>query len=496
MNKTVKNILLGLFSALLIASSIYLIYQLMSLDVLPPKFLFFLVAILLLIDTILVLVLFFYSKNTVSKITGWVLSIVIAVGSTFGGFYLYKTNAMFSNITDTSGKSKNLVSVIVKITSDIKDLRDIDNKKLGIFRTIGTSGTKACIEDIESKNINIEQVNYDGVTNLLDALYASEVDAIILNESSRSTVLELEGYKGFNQDTKVIYQTSFEVDSTNEAKAVDNIVSHPFNILITGSDSRNDLNENARSDVNMIATVNPETYTILLTSIPRDYYVTTVCDVTDGCQNGKLDKITHTGMTGINTTKRTIEDLFGIEINYTFKVGFESVERVVDTVGGIEVYVEPGYAVDKIGIKEGTNYLNGEQALRYARERYAYLEGDRQRTKNQQQVLMGVVNKLTSPSIISNYAQLMDVLGDTFITNMSSNELSSLIKYQLEKAPKWKFEQYMVDGQGNTLVCAELGQPAYVMVPDYSTVNLAKEKIKAVMDGQSRDLTTSKEIEE
>ena len=243
----------------------------------------------------------------------------------------------------------------------------------------------------------------------------------------------------------------------------------------------------------MVATVNPKTSTILLTSVPRDFYVTTACDAADGCMQGALDKITHTGIHGTNTTKRTVEKLLGIEINYTFKVGFDTVTDIVDAVGGIDVNVEPGYECSNflhapgLSVHAGVNHLNGEQALGYARERYAYSEGDCQRTKNQQQVLMGIVNKVTSPAIVTNYASIMDSMANTFSTTMSNDEITSLIKYQLNKNPKWKIEQSMVDGTGDTQMCAELGNAAYVMVPDESTVTKASNKINAVMQGKSAD---------
>lgn len=379
----------------------------------------------------------------------------------------------------------------------MQDLRDIADKKVGTLRLIGLVGTETCLEDIESKDIKIEQMNYDSISNLMSAFYSGEVDVVILNESYRSNVEDIEEYKNFSDNTRVIYQTTFETEDTNVANSVSDITVHPFNILITGSDSRVDISENARSDVNMVVTVNPTTNTILLTSIPRDFYVTTVCDAADGCQNGAMDKITHTGMTGINTTKRTVENLLGIEINYTVKVGFETVTELVDALGGVDVYVEPGYALNgfwndkNMSVTEGWNHLNGKQALVYSRERYAYTEGDRQRTKNQQQVVMGIIDKMTSSSVLANYADLMDALGDTFQTTMSASEIQALIQYQMDKMPNWTVEQYMVDGTGDTLMCAELGQAAYVMVPDQTTVELAKRKIAAVMDGGSSTSITS-----
>ena len=165
----------------------------------------------------------------------------------------------------------------------------------------------------------------------------------------------------------------------------------------------------------------------------------------------------------------------------------------MDAIGGVDVNVAPGYAVDSFlmipsfSVHEGVNHLNGQQALAYARERYAYTEGDRQRTKNQQQVLMGIVDKITSPAIVTNYASIMDSMANTFSTTMSNDEITDLIKYQLNKNPKWKMEQYMVDGTGDTLMCAELGDAASVMVPDQSTVKKAKDKISAVLAGNSSE---------
>ena len=496
-NDLVKKILSIVCSVILVICSLFLVFELVQLNVLPSKFLFMGVVVLFLIDTILILLLNFYSKKIVSKVILIVITLVLSFGSGFGGYYLLKTNSMFSNITDVTGKSKNTVSVIVKESSDMKDLRDIEGKKVGTLRLMGLVGTETCLEDIKSKDITIEQMNYDSISNLMNAFYSGETEVIILNESYRSNVEDIEEYKNFNENTRVIYQTTFEVEDTNKVNAVSDITQHAFNVLITGSDSRVGLEENARSDVNMVVTINPTTNTILLTSIPRDYYVTTVCDAADGCANGSLDKITHTGITGINTTKKTIESLFGIEINYTVKVGFETVTRIVDALGGIDVYVEPGYAVPELlhgggrGVTEGWNHLDGELALGYARERYAYLEGDRQRTKNQQQVIMGIIDKMTSGSVLANYADLMDALGDTFQTNMSASEIQALIQYQMDKMPSWKVEQYMVDGTGDTLMCAALGQAAYVMVPDQTTVELAKRKITAVMDGGSSGSITS-----
>lgn len=482
-----------LLTILLILSSFYLLYEIIKINVLPSKLLFLITIVFVLLDAIFALLLCHYSRNIVSKIICVVLTLVLILGSCMGGFYISKTGSLLSNITNVTKHAKNTVSVVVKQSSDIKNKSQLNGITVGTLRSIGTQGSKKILKELSNSGIVMEQNEYDSLSSMLEAFYNGEVESIIINESNRSQILDLESYADFDNNTRVVYQTSYKVENTDKASAVDDITSKPFNVLISGSDTRGGFDENGRSDVIMVATVNPKSHTILLTSVPRDYYVTTACDAADGCMQGALDKITHTGIHGTNTTKRTVEQLLGIEINYTFKVGFDAVTELVDAVGGVDVTVAPGYAVSNFNalsgfsVHEGVNHLNGEQALAYARERYSYTEGDRQRTKNQQQVLMGIVTKVTSPAVITNYASIMDAMSNTFSTTMSNEELSSLIKYQINNNLKWKMEQYMVDGTGDTLMCAELGDAASVMVPDQSTVKIAKDKIRAVLAGKSSD---------
>lgn len=477
-----------LLSVVLVISSFYLLYQVIRLNVLPSKFLFPLTIGVVVLDAIFILLLVYFSKNVVSKIVCIVLTLFICVASCMGGYYISKTQNVLSSITNVAKHAKNTVSVVVKESSSIKNKSQLNGVSVGSLR-LNEQGSKKALKELSGEGIALNQIEYDSMTALLEAFYNGEVDSIIINESSRSQILDMETYSNFDSNTRVVYQTSYKVKNNDSATSVSDITSKPFNVLISGSDTRGGFDENGRSDVIMIATVNPKTHTILLTSVPRDFYVTTACDAGDGCMQGALDKITHTGIHGTNTTKRTVEQLLGIEINYTFKVGFDTVTELVDILGGVDVYVEPGYATttSEFSVHEGVNHLNAQQALAFARERYSYTEGDRQRTKNQQQVLMGIVKEATKPSVITNYAAIMDTIANTFSTTMSNAEITDLIKYQLNNNPTWKMEQYMVDGTGDTLMCAELGDAASVMVPDQSTVKMAKDKINAVLAGKSSE---------
>ena len=488
MKSKFSKVLSILLSVVLVISSFYLLYQVIRLNVLPSKFLFPLTIGVVVLDAIFILLLIYFSKNVVSKIVCILLTLFICVATCMGGYYISKTQNVLSNITNVAKHAKNTVSVIVKESSSIKNKSQLNGVSVGSLR-LNEQGSKKTLKELSSEGIVLNQTEYDSMTALLEAFYNGEVDSIIINESSRSQILDMEAYTNFDSNTRVVYQTSYKVKNNDSATSVSDITSKPFNVLISGSDTRGGFDENGRSDVIMIATVNPKTHTILLTSVPRDFYVTTACDAGDGCMQGALDKITHTGIHGTNTTKRTVEQLLGIEINYTFKEGFDTVTELVDVLGGVDVYVEPGYATTNslYSVHEGINHLNAEQALAFARDRYSYTEGDRQRTKNQQQVLMGIVKEATKPSVITNYAAIMDTIANTFSTTMSNEEITDLIKYQLNNNPTWKMEQYMVDGTGDTLMCAELGDAASVMVPDQSTVKMAKDKINAVLAGKSSE---------
>lgn len=469
----------------------YFIYQIIKLNVLPIQLLIPIVAAIILIVLILALLVLVIAKRTFARTLTSIMMVLICAIIGFGGFNIYKTSSMLSSITTPEGKVANTISVVTLKDSSIENLKELRDKKVGVLNTLDRVGTDKCLEAIANENITITQTGFDSLNAEVAALYDHSVDAIILNEARRGSVAENEQYINFDEDTKVIYETTYYTDvAQSSAKKVNDITQQPFTVLISGSDSRNGFAEAGRSDVNMVATVNPQTHTVLLTSVPRDYYVTTECDEGYGCAQGQLDKLTHTGLHGVETTKKTIENLLGIEINYTLRVNFNSVVNLVNALGGIDVEVPEGYAVESFwtnpdyGVHEGLNHLDGEGALAFARERYAYTEGDFQRVKNQQTVLMAVANKALSPAVIVNYSRLMDALGGALETDLSDEEIQALIHNQIDNGGNWTFITTTLDGTGSTEFCAELGDKAYVTIPNEESVQFARTQIQEVLEGQ------------
>ena len=498
-----KPIILTIFfiilSLIMVVFASGIIYQIIKLQVLPDKLVIPIILIIVLFTAIMLVLLNFFTHGIATRIIYTFLIIAVSVVYGFGNFYLYSTSKTLTKVTTQTGIVKNTVSVIALSSSSMSDVSDLNNAKVGSLKTIGKEGTQKSLKDIKKNNVSVKNRKYDNVPGLIKALYDGDVDAVILNEAYRSNVLELEGYNAFNDETKVIHQTVFYTNDTNDALAVSDITTTPFNILISGNDSFGKLDEVSRSDVDMVVTVNPVTSTVLMTSIPRDSYVQEYCE-DYACNYGANDKLTHTGIYGVDTTRDTIEQLLDIDINYTYRVNFTSMIDIVDALGGVDIDVDEGMAVSKFysdstleGVHEGTNHLNGKRALAYSRERKAYLDGDSQRARNQQQVLQAMVKKATSPELLKNYSSILNAISGAFDTNMTSDEITSFIKYQIQAMPGWKFEQYVLKGYSDMQVSAELGSAVSVIMLYQDSIRVASEKIQAVLDGKSSDIIETEE---
>lgn len=482
-----------ILSVILVVFTGGLVYQIFKLQILPDNILIPIILVLILLTLIFVLLINFSAHGLVSKILCSLMVVVLSAVYGLGNYYLYSTNTTLETVTDQGNKAKNTVSVVVLNSSGLENVNSLEGSKLGVLKTIGNEATKKSLTDLKKNNVTYTKKTYDNMLGMLKALYDGEVDAIVLNEAYRSNVCDLEDYTNFNNDTKVIHKTVYYTKENSSSLAVSDITSKPFNILISGNDSFGSLDENSRSDVDMLVTINPVTSTILLTSIPRDSYVKEVCN-DYACNYGVYDKLTHTGIYGVDTTKDTIENLLDIDINYVYRVNFTSMIDIVDALGGVDVTVPEGMAVSKFytnsnleGVHEGENHLDGKRALAYSRERKAYLDGDLQRARNQQQVLQAMFKKATSPEIIKNYTSLLKALIGAFDTNMTTKEITSFIKYQIQAKPSWKFEQFVLKGDNDLKMSAELGSEVSVVILYDSYINIAHDKIQAVLDGQSSD---------
>ena len=271
------------------------------------------------------------------------------------------------------------------------------------------------------------------------------------------------------------------------------ITKEPFVVYLSGVDNRGDLTEKARSDVNILAVVNPTTKQAALINTPRDYYV-------DLAGTDSKDKLTHAGLYGVETSMATLGNLYGVNVEHYLRINFAGFINIIDAIGGVDVYSDqaftsvgsPGY-YDPTTFAEGWNHLDGKSALAFARERHAFKTGDIQRGINQMKVIDAVANKLKSPALLMGFSKLMDAAADCFVTSLSQEQISALVRMQLGDLANWDIQSYTVTGSGakSTKCYSAKGQSLYVMKPDENSVNEAKALIAAVLGGEDKLTSTS-----
>lgn len=504
--KNRRNPLVVLLSLVCIVAAVYLCIQLFKMNMLPLVIEMAIIIIILVSSLLLFLFYCFISKRPITRFLSGFLILVLTFVYGLGNYYIYKTAETFKSVTNLTENMTNTISVITLKESSYTSLDSLNGMTIGTITVQDEEGTQKAENDI-SQQIHYDTLDYSTFEELYYALYMDEVQAIILNETFRGVVFDMDDGQT-DSGTTVVHQTVYYTKRENQSNSTKdqvNVVSEPFTILITGNDSYGGLTSNSRSDSNMLLTINPNTHTVLMTSVPRDYYETIICGDSDSglaCPENQRDKLTHSGLYGVDTTEKTIENFLDITINYYVRVNFSSLTNLVDALGGIDVYVEEGLAVDRFnadwaleGVSEGWNHLDGKRALAFARERYAYTDGDAQRVKNQQIVIQAMINKIASPSMIGSFGSFMDALSGAFETNMSSDEILSLVRYEFTFFPEWKFESYALVGSTSNAYSPTLGDYADVMLANLDSVKVAHDKIQAVLKGES-SATVSDTIDE
>ena len=469
-NKKKVNVNFGLIFILLLTISA-IVFCVMLYSKLPTLYLFALLFIFLLI--ILLLRILVTRRNRQVRQIGIVLIAIMLVIVNFGNYYLYRTNAVLDTI---GGANVDIIeySLVVNNDSSYETAQDLSSDTIFEIMTLGDTefndqAVASLNEDLgfEAEVSEMNSLN-DAYTSLLD----DPNEVLILNEGLRSMFIEA-GHD-LDSTTKVIGKYSFERPREETVSTVD-VTNEPFIVYISGIDIYGSISLVSRSDVNKLMVVNPNTKNILLIDIPRDYYIPQTC------QYNELDKLTHTGIFGVDCTVESVSNYFGIDIDYYARVNFSSLIKIVDALGGIEVNSAYNFCSGSYCYSEGINYLNGDEALMFSRERYSLPNGDSDRIENQSRVLKGIIDKVTSPAIITNYMDIMGVLSECVETNMPSSDIDKLIQMQLSDMAHWNIESLAVGGTGATEYSPANGFNSYVMWPDEDSVNEAKDRIYTIM---------------
>ena len=449
--------------------TMYFIYHL---NILPSKYFLMIGGILLLLVLGIDFKLIRRKTGKISRGFFTVFGILISVGNLYLLTYIDATHDFVNSMVS---KNQEVITyhVIAKENSYQK-IKELENHKISYLET-DTNYTK--LKSLMEKDISYHESGVTNISILISNLEDGSTDAILLEDSHYQMLKE--EYQELEK-VKIVksYRLIVKKDTEEERKKA---TKDSFIVYISGIDTYGAISSVSRSDVNIVAVVNPNTSKILLVSIPRDYYVQ-LHNTT-----GLKDKLTHAGIYGIDKSVGTIEDLLDIDINYYVRLNFSTLTKSIDLLGGVDVYSDLTFTPwtnRNITIREGINHMNGEMALAFARERHAYTSGDRRRGENQQAIITAMIKKMTDKSNIMKIKSILASLEGTFETSMSYEDISNLIKMQLSDNINWDVTSISLDGTGSMQKTYSMGnRNLYVMIPDTNTIVKAQEEIQNVLSG-------------
>ncbi|MDD2627963.1 MAG: LCP family protein [Clostridia bacterium] len=464
-----------------IVTSLALIITIGAINILPFKYMISLILVLLLINFVMGTILLKRKKKHTTRVIINILQVLISAISIFVMIYSIKTYGLLSKMNKGTDKKQKHYSVIVLKESNYKKLVDVEGKNILCLENEMHS-SKEAIKKLKD-DIDFETINSEDIMAIANTLLDNEVDAILIENSYKELLNE--EVEGFDDKTITIHTLSINVEVEVISKDIE-VTSEAFCLYISGIDTYGKITSVSRSDVNILAVVNPTTHQILLINIPRDYYVQLAGTT------GIRDKLTHAGMYGTEKSVKTVENLLEVDINYYLKVNFTSVIDIINAIGGVNVYSEYAFTsyVDNYNFKKGYNKMNGQQALAFSRERKSFAAGDRMRGKNQQAVIDAIIKKASSPSIVTKFDSLLKSLNGKFQTNMDVSKIIELAKFQISKAPSWTITAIgLTGGDGKAATYTGGSQLLYVMYPSKTSIEDAQEKIDLIISGGKLDGT-------
>ena len=457
-----------------------LFIQLLLMDILPDKYLiaYGVAAVLFFFATM------FSTLKPKLAIVMAVLSVIIGAILIYGILFFHKLDSTVEETSDTSQESYILMDVLVLEDDAATSLSDIANYSVGYLEA--DQASEYVVDQI--KTTLKTSPNFDTtetITNLASTLLDGTDGAIIMEDTYLDVISELDGYEDFADDVRILetFQIAESELESYEAENVDQAISSgegTFVVYLSGIDTYGSVSTKSRSDVNILAIVNQNTGKIQLINTPRDAYVLLPMG------SSSYDKLTHAGIYGIDVSMATLENLYGVDIDYYVRVNFTGFEDIIDALGGIDVDSEYSFtSKDGYSYASGTNHLYGAQALSFARERKAFSSGDLQRGKNQMAVIVGIIEKLQSAEMLTNYSSIMSSVSDCFQTNMSSDEIYDIVKQQLDDGTVWEISTYTTTGTGTKAYTYSVpNKRAYVLELDDASVEEAVELIKSCLDGE------------
>lgn len=478
---------------LLLATSLVFAHYLRSSQLIPQR-MWIIAIILFAIVLIIIAVMILRRDSHLLNMIGGVLALVLCAAFIYASVSLNRAVNVAQGMTD--------VQTTVTTMCVYMDAEDTDDSsaltpdmRYGILEQQDRSLADEVVKTLENEfECELDVRTYLGITDVLDALFHDDVDAIILNSAMLHLIDETEGYKdiydrvrevrNIRHEKKAPVATTAPAAETPKPQDIDQPEATPepvnrtFTIYFSGIDNRGELIDNSRSDVNIVGVINPDTHQILLVSTPRDFFVPLVFPE----YTTSRDKLTHAGIYGVQVSMDTLSALYDIDIDYYFRVNFDGFIDIVEAMGGVTVEVDEAFSTTEYSYPAGPNYLNGYKALSFVRNRFGI--GDHQRGKNQLAFIKGVIDKATSTDMLLNFNAILDSCEGCFQTSMPYDKISEFVREQLDTKAEWNVVMYSTDGTGNSGTPYSLGYSVFVIYPDQATVDTAKEMMQMVYNGE------------
>ena len=414
------------------------------------------------------------------------LAILLMIVDVVGVRMIDKFEETMSNLVENEEEKVEefVFGVYVLVDDKAETIEDAKRYDFGYSLGYDRHNTQKAIgvlEEALNRSLNLEE--YNAISDMIDAVLAGEKDAFILNAAYLDILREQEGYADLLDKVKCIHEwvVTTQTEVADRLEDAFDITKDTFIVYVSGHDTDYAASR-ANSDVNIMAVVNPTTKQVLLVNTPRDFFVPISVS-----EEGALDKLTHCGIYGVECSMDTLDAFYDVDIKYYAQLNFKGFVRLIDAVGGISVYCEKYIDTgDGYIFKKGMNYFNGDQALRFVRERKQFGDGDHARGRHQMAVIEGLIQKMSSGSLLRNYGDIMDSMGKYFKCSLSQEEISALVKMQLTDMSEWNVQSYAVTGTGSKSTCYSLKNlKTYVMIPDEASVEHAKTLIQMVYDGET-----------
>lgn len=458
-----------------LVTSVVGLTKVVKMNILPTKFL----AVAIVAVVLIIVFDLLAARKLWPGILTSIISIALIVAMIIGVIAINKVNQTVDIVTDKGNEEKTEMVVAVLADSDVEQITDLKELLVGYLNDYDAEASKKVMDEIDKSVGGTANYNaFDDKFAMIDALYNQTIKAMIFNKANIEVIKDAEGYEDFEDKVKIIYSSELIKYIEMVDKTDSNL--EQFVVYISGIDTFGDVSVRSRSDVNILAAVNTKTKHIQLINTPRDYYIE------HPQSNGVKDKLTHAGLYGVENSIGAVENLYGINIDYYVRMNFSGFENIIDAMGGIDVYSDKDFTVEPVKhYTVGVNHLSGIEALAFARERHAFAAGDIQRGQNQMNVIIAMINKLSSKDVLYNYSEVLDGIAGTFQTDMTSDDIYTLVKKQLVDNTKYTIDSYSVTGNGDS--CTTYSTPktkVWVMQPNMDDVEKAKGLINGILNEQ------------